>query len=118
MRAGPLRHRVTLWARTEAQAASGAVTWTWAEVCTLWGDVTYERGSKGFAAQQLYGTQPVRVRLRDRTGVRTDQRLTWAPECSTTQFLEILSVIPPTGRALGTELHCLLREADGWRTEK
>lgn len=113
-----MRDRVTLWSRVEVQGASGAITWTWVNVCTVWAELRYERGSKGFSALQLYGSQPVHARIRAMDGIRTNWRVTLEPECDATQYLEIISVIPGQGRRSDMELHCLMREADGWRTEK
>lgn len=87
MRAGKLRHRLTLQTATDGKTATGRPTRTWATTDTLWGSVMPLSGSEVNEAQALEGRVDHEVHIRYRASVTPKQRL-----IHRTRTLEIVSV--------------------------
>ncbi len=104
MRAGKLRHRVTIEQPYETQDGSGGVVTTWEEVATVSASVEPLRGDERFGAQQVSAEISTRVRMRYRDGVQPKQRLTFGE-----RVLEVEAVIDVAGR--GRELELICKEA-------
>ena len=104
MRAGKLRHRVTIESPSESQSDSGEVTSTWAAIATVWAAVEPLSGRERLAAEQAGAEVAVRVRMRYVAGVTPTCRILHG-----TRYLEIAAVIDPAER--GAELELLCREA-------
>ncbi|UBR49815.1 phage head closure protein [Halomonas sp. FeN2] len=70
MRAGRLRHRVTLewWAEGE-RTASGATPTAWQVGQEVWADVEQLRGRTLFAAQEANAETTARIRIRYRADI-------------------------------------------------
>jgi SPP1 family predicted phage head-tail adaptor len=84
VRAGALRHRVTLQSRVAGspqQRPSGEPDETWADMATV------------FAAQQVHSEITGRIRIRWRTGVNASLRVTYGG-----RSYNILAVIDPEER--------------------
>jgi len=64
MRAGPLRHRVTLQQATAARDAAGGSRKVWADIADRWAEITPARGKDRVEAEQIKAKNPVLVRLR------------------------------------------------------
>lgn len=79
MTAGKLRDRVTFGARTAVDDGYGnEVSGPFEDRFTVWGGVTYLRGSEAVIAARLEGRQPAVVRVRTSTQTRqitTDWRV-------------------------------------------
>jgi SPP1 family predicted phage head-tail adaptor len=108
-----LRHRVELQERVTAVSPSGAVSYTWDHVATVWAQISPQRGDKVAAAAQIEAQQPVPVRIRYRSDVTTDTRLIYRGV-----VLEVVSVIDWEMRGVYLDLICTRRNADGFRAAK
>ena len=117
MRAGRLNRRVTLQSRTETQGSTGEVTWTWADVDTIWAAIEPIAGREYFAAQQMQSSSTTRIRIRYRHGVTAKMRVMYQEPGSPTytRYYEIDSVIHFQENRRELQLMCREREADGWR---
>lgn len=105
VRAGTLRHRVTIQSVGTAQDDAGQPTEVWSDVATVWGRVRDIRGHDFIEAQQAPGgeiTTEVTIRYRD--DITRQHRL-----IAIGRTLEIRAVIEPTGR--GEEFRLMCREA-------
>lgn len=116
MRSGTLNRRVTLQSRSEAQGSTGEVTWTWADVDTVWAAIEPMAGREYFAAQQMQATTNTRIRMRFRRGVTTKMRVVYTEAGSPTytRYYAIDAVINPKDRREELQLMCTEKEADGW----
>lgn len=77
MRAGQLRHRLTLQQPNPTLDSRHEPSDTWADVATVWADVRAPSGRELEIAKQLHGliTQVVTIRYRD--GITADKRFRW-----------------------------------------
>ena len=75
MRAGRMNRRVTLQSRVETRGSTGEVTWTWADVDTVWASIEPIVGREYFVAQQVQSSTDTRIRIRYRHGVTTKMRV-------------------------------------------
>jgi len=78
MRAGQLRHRVTIEQMTEAQDSYGGVTVTWSEVDTVWAAIEPITGREKFVGggDVRFAENEVQIRMRYRSDVTPKMRLT------------------------------------------
>jgi SPP1 family predicted phage head-tail adaptor len=75
MRAGPMRHRITLETPAETQTPDGSVTRTWAPFATVWASVEPLLGREWFDAQREQADVSHRVRMRFLAGVSHNMRV-------------------------------------------
>ncbi len=75
MRAGELRHRITIQQATETPSTSGAITQTWSTVATVWAAIEALSGREAFAAQQVNAQVSSRIRIRYRAGITPKMRI-------------------------------------------
>jgi len=64
MRAGRLRHRLSLQQQTQVQDAYGGFTTTWTTVATVWGAIEALRGKESFEVGQTNSEVTARVVIR------------------------------------------------------
>ncbi len=69
MRAGDLRHRVTIKSKTAARDDYGQETITWTTFATIWAAVEPMSGREYEAGQQLEAAVDTRIRIRYLAGV-------------------------------------------------
>jgi len=70
MRAGNLRHRITIEQPVETQdATTGELVTTWLAVDTVWAEVRPLRGTEEYVAQQIKAGLDTRFRLRYRDDI-------------------------------------------------
>lgn len=69
MRAGTLRHRVTLQSPTGTRDSYGQRTTTWDDVATVWASIEQLDERERFAAAQLQASATHRVRVRYETAL-------------------------------------------------
>ena len=74
MKAGDLRHRVSLQVSTPVQGASGEMVDSWATTATVWAAVEPLSGRELLLAQQAASSVTHRVRIRARTDVTPRNR--------------------------------------------
>ena len=89
MRAGKLRHRIVIQQNTTSQSGTGAHTDSWAALATVWAAIEPLRGREFMEAKGLYEEAAVRFRIRHRTDLNTEQRVSWD-----SRFFDITAVIP------------------------
>ena len=75
MRAGRLRHRLTLQSRTETRSATGSVTTAWATEGTVWGAIEPISGKEYLALAQTQNETAVRIVLRYYSGLDESWRV-------------------------------------------
>jgi SPP1 family predicted phage head-tail adaptor len=92
MKAGRLRHRVTIQQQTITPDGMGGGNETWSNVATVWADVTTSQGNIGMNMEAVVSDQTrtvnmFRVRIRYRSGIGTNMRLLHRG-----RVLEVLSI--------------------------
>jgi SPP1 family predicted phage head-tail adaptor len=102
VRAGELRHRVTIQGRTITRNSYGEEKVDWMPVATVWAEVTDLSGREYFAAQQVQAEVTTRIRIRYRPGVAPEMRVV-----AGARTFDILAVLDPDGRR--RELHLMCR---------
>lgn len=108
MRAGRLRHRVTLQSPTTARNSFGEPIATFATYANVWADIRPLTGRERYAAQQVQASTTHQVRIRFRTDVEAIHRVQWVSH-GATRTLDITAVLDPEERH--TELLLLCSEA-------
>lgn len=104
MRAGDLRHRVTIQAPAEGRDSMGAVTSTWGDVATVWAAVEPLSGREYLAAGQMQHQVTTRIRMRYRDGITTKMRVKHGES-----YYDIQGVINIDGRNRELHLMCVER---------
>lgn len=107
MRAGELRHRLTIVPRATSNDDYGdpVETWTIASGTTVWGSVEQPSGREYFRAGQTQSDRTVIVRIRGGVAVTTTHRIWHAAQSRWYQVETILDT-----RAQGYEVELLCRE--------
>jgi SPP1 family predicted phage head-tail adaptor len=109
MRAGQLRHRITIQSHTSAQDNYGEVDWTWSTGFETWAKISPLRGNQYFNAQQVQANVSHKITLRyqalpNSTDINADNtRLLFG---STARVYNIVSVINPDERNIYLDLMC------------
>jgi len=101
MRAGDLRHRVTIQQKTVTQDTYGATVETWAALATVWANIEALSGREFFDSQQTVAQADHRITIRYRADVKPTMR---AVEGSRT--FDIQAVLDREGRRRTLELLC------------
>lgn len=104
MRAGPLRHRVTIQDKSVTQNEYGEEVITWTELVTLWASVEPLRGREFIEVTQWQADVSTRIRTRFYSGVSPEMRAV-----HDSRTYEIVHVINPLEIPREMELMC--REA-------
>jgi SPP1 family predicted phage head-tail adaptor len=104
MRAGNLRHRVTIQSKgTPARNSYGEEVITWATEATVWGAVEPLRGREFLEGKREGAEVTTRIRIRHRDGITPEMRAVWG-----SHTYDIVSVIDLEGRE--REIHLMCRE--------
>jgi len=103
MRAGRLRHKVTIQDYTESQNTFGEVTKNWTDYATVWAAVEPVKGREFWESQQINAEITTKVTLRYLAGVKPKMRILYD-----TRIFEIDSVINVDER--NRELQLLVKE--------
>ena len=108
MRAGRLRHRVTIQGLTTTPNSYGEPVETWTNLATVWGEVTplisQTREVFAQASEQRVARQTMNVRLRYRADITpATSRVVWG-----SHVLEVEAVFDPDGRRAKLDLICYL----------
>ena len=102
MRSGMLRHRVTLQRFQQGQDAYGGPVETWEDVATVWASLEAMSGREFFASQQTQSEVTQRIRIRYRTDVTADMRVTHNGK--------VFNIVAPLPDNRGRELVLMCRE--------
>ncbi|MGE5553300.1 MAG: phage head closure protein [Betaproteobacteria bacterium] len=101
MRAGELRHRVTIQQLVESQNEYGEIATTPQTLAAVWGAVEDLSGREYFAAQQVSAEVSTRIRIRYRGGVVPKMQAV-----ANGRTYDILAVLDPDGRRRELHLMC------------
>lgn len=102
MRAGMLRHRVTLQRFQQGQDAYGGPVETWEDVATVWASLEAMSGREFFASQQAQSEVTQRIRIRYRPDVTADMRVIHNGK--------VFNIVAPLPDNRGRELVLMCRE--------
>lgn len=120
MRAGPLRHRVTIQRNLNARAGSGAVKDEFEDwLVRIAAAVEPITGAERWVQAQPVSDITARIRVRYRDGITAKMRVTHqrAPGSPTLiDIYDIEAVVPADGRKVELHLLCRKRDAEGFRT--
>ena len=97
MKAGELRHRVTLQSPTETLNSINEVVPTWTDVATVWAAVEPNTGTWVFQAKQANSNVKGRVRMRYRSDIQSNWRIKFG-----SRYLTIESILNPNERNIET----------------
>lgn len=101
MRAGRLRHSVTLQSKSVSRDAAGGESITWTTFATVWAEVQPLSGREYVAMRQAQADVAVRVRMRYVAGVNPAMRVVHG-----SAIYNVLEVIDVAGRQRELELMC------------
>jgi SPP1 family predicted phage head-tail adaptor len=105
MRAGKLRHRITIEAPTASQDEYGEPIPTWAPLFTVWAAREDLAGREYFAAAQIQSEVTTKFRIRHRDGITAKMRVNDGG-----RLYDIAAVQDPEGRGRELILLCVRRE--------
>jgi SPP1 family predicted phage head-tail adaptor len=77
MRAGTLRHRITIQEVTETPDSAGEPTESWSAFKTVWASVEPLRGRELLRAQQIHADASYKITIRHLSGVTPKMRVLW-----------------------------------------
>lgn len=101
IKAGALRHRVTLQSAAETPDGGGGFTTAWSDVATVWAAIEPLKGTERLRAEQLENPVTHRVTIRHRAGVTAKMRVAFGA-----RVFNIRAVINPEERNRRLELLC------------
>ena len=99
MKAGDLRHRITIQQLAEGENDMGDIVQVWTDFATVWASVEPLTGREYLSAQQVSAETSGRIRMRYRAGVMATMRVLFGG-----RTYRILSVINPEERNIELEL--------------
>lgn len=122
MRAGQLRHRITLQRPVATQDEWGDPSPSWEDVATVAASIESISGREFFSAQQVQADVTTRITIRWRNGIEPAMRITHATAAqqamSPPEFTiyDIEAILPdPTGRR-SIVFMCRNRNSEGFRS--
>ena len=101
MKAGDLRHRITIQQRTLTPDGLGGHTETWSELATVWAAVWPVSAKERIAGSQVQAETTHRVRIRYLEGVLPQMRILFG-----SRLFEIDSIINTDERMFQIDLLC------------
>ena len=101
VRAGELRHRVTIQQKSISQDTYGAALETWSTLATVWANVEALSGREFFDSQQTVAQADHRITIRYRADIKPAMRVVEG-----TRTFEIQAVLDREGRKRTLELLC------------
>lgn len=122
MRAGVMRHRVTIEEPDGAVSAAGNVSDRYVPYLhRIAAQVLENNGREDFAAGQVFATADAKIRIRYRAGIIAPMRLRHHMDAGGSPTIpdvmyDIQAVIPVDGRKVEMWLMCRRRDAEGFRT--
>lgn len=87
MRAGPLRHRCTMFKPVLTKNKTGGFDTSWVELVKLWAEITMPTGRTAPVAEQLKAVVTAEIRIRPRADAVAGNRLVHAANGITTTYL-------------------------------
>jgi len=77
MRAGPLRHKITIQSATETSDGMGGFTEVWSDHTTAWGQVIPVKGLEALEHRKLEHENVHRIWIRYQGGITAKMRISW-----------------------------------------
>lgn len=109
LKAGSLDERITIEQRSGTQdAASGAYTYSWATLATVWADVYEVMGGESWAQGLDIASRPISVTIRHRDDLDSAMRVVWRGDT-----YRIVRGPVEMGRREATRLVCELKTTEG-----
>jgi len=105
MRAGALRHRITIQEPTSSVGALGEKIKSWADVSTIWAAIEPLRGREFLEAHQIEAEITTRFIIRYKSGLNTRMRIKFG-----IKYYKIESIINPDERNRYLEIMALETE--------
>lgn len=102
MKAGKLRHRITLQAQSATQDAFGGQANTWTDVATVWAEIITLEGRELLAAQAVHNESRYKIRMR---GISGDVNPAWRVKFGS-RHLNILNAMNVEERGIEWQLLC------------
>lgn len=93
MRAGGLRHRITIQSVTETSDGMGGFTEAWATYVTAWADIKPVKGEEALEHKKLEHELVHRIWTRYISGITTKMRIVWG-----TRTMRIIGLRNPDER--------------------
>jgi len=111
MRAGSMRHAVTIQSPTKSQDSTGSIVSTWADFAETRASIEPISGREFFSAAQVRSDVTTRIRIRFLEGVTPKMRVVHGSD-----YYDIQSVLPDSrsGRHK-MQLMCVKRTVQGFR---
>lgn len=111
MRAGSMRHSVTIEAQTKVQDSTGAIVPTWSDFAAVRASIEPIAGREFFAASQVQSNVNTRIRIRFLSGITPKMRVVHGAD-----LYDIEAVLPDSksGRH-EMQLMCIKRGSKGFR---
>ena len=94
MRAGTMRHRVTVQNFTSKRLPSGQVQQVWSDVATFWAEVKGVSGQEVIASGAEKSEVTFRMWIRYRPDVTSASRILWQQKGQTRQAYAVVSALP------------------------
>lgn len=120
MRAGPLRHIVTLQRPVNTQTASGSVRDDFEDwLVDIAASVEEVSGRESWVAEQVAAEVDARIRIRYREGVTAQMRVVHKIQPGSPTGIDVYDIVAPVkadGRKEELHLMCKKRDAEGFRT--
>ena len=101
MRAGELRHRITLQKPVQTRSSFNELVTTYTDVDTVWAAVEWQSGRRFEAAKQLNAEVQGIIRIRYRSDVRAEWRIKYGD-----RYIQILSIANVRERDQELQLNC------------
>ncbi len=101
MRAGDLRHKVTIQQKTTTKDTEGIPSETWPDFATVWAAIEPLQGREFFSAQAVNAQVTTRIRIRYRAGITPTMRVSYG-----TRIFDIQVVIDVEERHRELQLMC------------
>lgn len=101
MRAGNLRHKITIQKPTEASDGIGGMTTTWGTFKSVRAAIWPLRGTEYIAAMQVTSEISHKIRIRYLDNVTSKMRIKFG-----TRYFDIQSIINPDERDIYLEMMC------------
>lgn len=105
MRAGAMRHRITLQSKSETRDTMGGAVITWTDEITIYAAAEPLQGREYFSAEQVQSEVEVRFRIRYFSRLRPEWRVLWEA-----RPYEIVDIIDPLGRHIEQQLMAKLQK--------
>lgn len=101
MRAGELRHKITIQLNQPIRNSYGELEDNWINVTTVWASIEVLRGREYFAAQQINEQITAKITIRYITGITTKMRVLFKD-----RIFDILAVLNHDERNIELNLMC------------